>query len=190
MSGIPGSFAVTYKRVDAVRETDPQEVFSVWWVDNGYALDVEMRRDDAGAAFVIGVRARREPPVDGWFADGVRPHVSARDVQRMPLAPVVEAALAASTSGPPEGGGAWVPEAKRVLTPKRRPSGRGDKAHSFYKDIAATHRSCAARGDSPAKVIAKQLRVPENTAHQYIWRARQLELLEPSPRSSRRPAAG
>jgi hypothetical protein len=63
-----------------------------------YAVSVELRHDDEGP-YVTGVAVRRHV-LAGY--GGQRTHVSPRDVQRLPLARIVQAALAfASTAAKP-----------------------------------------------------------------------------------------
>jgi hypothetical protein len=65
-----------------------------------YAVSVELRRDENGP-YVVGVAVRRSV-LAGYT--GLRTHVSPRDVQRLPLARMVAAALAiASTATRPTG---------------------------------------------------------------------------------------
>jgi hypothetical protein len=75
-------------------------------------------------------------------------------------------------------------EAGRVLFPRGRPE-RG-KSVDFYRELGRAYRELELRGQSPAKAIARGKRVPENTVHQWVHRARRLGFLEPSPRSKRR----
>jgi hypothetical protein len=146
--------------------------------------------------------------MQGW--EGERTNVSPRDIQRLPLARMMAAALAAAAAAErpadvprlpsgaqpgrgqiafdpgdnprwAESGPLWAREARRVLIPKGRPQ-RGKSAR-FYSEIAKAHRELAAAGVNPVKEIAQRKKVPENTVHQWIHRARRLGLLEPSPRS-------
>jgi hypothetical protein len=73
--------------------------------------------------------------------------------------------------------------AGKILVPRGRP--HKARAASFYKEIAESYREFAAAGLSPVKEIARRKHVPKNTVHQWIYRARQLKFLEPSPRSKR-----
>jgi hypothetical protein len=189
--------------------------------DRPYTVTVELRRDPHGAPFVLGVAIRCQYPSwqewqewreeIGWPGAGPRPHVSARDIQRFPLAQIVSAALAAAATaerptlenGTPvrsqvatvladadprwrEQGGTdwdWAESARKILVPRGRPRrGKPD----FYKEIAASYRAFAAMGLSPVKEIARRKRVSENTVHQWVYRARALGFLEPSPRSRKR----
>jgi hypothetical protein len=195
--------------------SDPQLVLTAFEKGMSYAVSVELRREAEGAPFfVTGVAVRRHKWADGW--SGEPTHVSARDVQRLPLARIVRAALAAaSTIERPTGQGIfagqeahsivsydyrdekqrerfppeegdWGETARKILVPRGRPE-RG-KSAAFYKEVADAHRQLsAATGRSPVKEIARRKRVSENTVHQWVHRARQLGFLEPSPRSRRRP---
>jgi hypothetical protein len=197
-----------------------------------YAVNVELRRDDVGP-FVTGVAVRRSRFGTDW--DGMsRTHVAPRDIQRLPLARIVRAALAAaatldwaakpisyddllpSESDPPDEFGwrkgrpipgrptivydrgergdrfpvqpelQWADTARKVLVPHGRPK-RG-KSASFYKQLADSYRELAftGAGASPVKEIARRKRVSENTVHQWIYRARALGFLDPSPRTKRK----
>jgi hypothetical protein len=79
---------------------DPELIVTVIPQEYGerYAVAVELRRDDDGP-YVIGVTVRRTL-LAGYT--GGRTHVSPRDVQRLPLAAIIRAALAfASTVAKP-----------------------------------------------------------------------------------------
>jgi hypothetical protein len=75
-----------------------------------------------------------------------------------------------------------VSDLSKILLPRGRPAG-GERSTKFYLEIANAHRQIEQLGESPAKVIARRKRVSENTAHQWIHKARQHGFLEPSPRS-------
>jgi hypothetical protein len=183
---------------------------------------VELRYDDAGP-YVIGVAAR-SVAVAGH--PDQRSSVSPRDVQRLPLARIVNAALAfAATAEKPteennemrdgrtpawtdiypgatartyydvggreewERAGFEIPDemavAAQVAPPTEKPQ-PGRLNRGFYKWVARQHREHSKAGRQPAKEIAKATGAPENRAHQWIHRARELGDLEPSPRSRRR----
>jgi hypothetical protein len=80
----------------------------------------------------------------------------------------------------------WLEEARRVLVPRGRPK-RGNSAR-FYRELADMYRELTLRGLAfPVKEIARRKRVPENTVHQWIYRARKLGFLEAaSPRRTNR----
>jgi hypothetical protein len=81
--------------------SDPELVVTAFEKGIPYAVAVELRRDDDGVPFVTGVAARRHLWADGW--KGERTHVSPREVQRLPLAKIIRAALAAAaTAEPPD----------------------------------------------------------------------------------------
>lgn len=65
-----------------------------------------------------------------------------------------------------------------ALSLSGRPIGRNKER--FYRAVAELHRQWVLKGLSPAKELAKRKRVSENTAHQWIYKARQLGYLEPS----------
>jgi hypothetical protein len=75
---------------------DPDLVVTVIPQEPGehYAVAVEMRRDEDGP-YVTGVTVRRHP-LAGYA--GQRTHVSPRDIQRLPLARFLKAALALASS--------------------------------------------------------------------------------------------
>ena len=146
--------------------------------DEAYAVAVELRYDN-DTPRVIGVAVRRHPRAGGID----RPAVSLRDVQRLSLRPRVDAAIAfageARQSEELRDSGLYLatPDPTPVRMPRGKPNGTG-----FYRDIADTVLECQKRGVSPAKTIAKKKDVPDNTAHQWIYRARKLGFLDPSPR--------
>jgi hypothetical protein len=208
--------------LDPKDESAPEVAVVFFPTDRPYTVSVELRYDPDGAPFVLGVAIRCQYPSweewqewrenIGWPAAGTRPHVSARDIQRFPIAQIVRAALAAAATakrptlenGKParsqvaavladadpawrEQGGRdwdWAEDARKILVPRGRPE-RG-KSAGFYKDIAVSHRKFAAAGKSPVKEIARRKRVSENTVHQWVHRARKLKFLEPSPRVKRK----
>jgi hypothetical protein len=77
--------------------TDPELVLTFFAPEGTpYAVAVELRRDNSGP-FVTGVAVRRSQFGTDW--DGrSRTHVAPRDIQRLPLARVVRAALAAAAT--------------------------------------------------------------------------------------------
>jgi hypothetical protein len=198
-------------------DTDPELVVTVLSSKSDYAVAVEFRSDENGR-YVTGVAVRRHRfAANEWRGD--RTHISPRDIQRLPLAKPVRAAVAyAERLGkkPPAGRGrpvdtgslgsytTWfedpdaltpwqrrqempgVAEARKVLLPRGRPQ-RG-KSTAFYEDIAAADREYQLKGLSPAKEIARRKGVSENTAHQWLYRARKMKFRD--PQSSRHdPAA-
>ena len=204
----------------------PELTVSVQASDSAYVVSVEMCRD-ADGAYVTGVAVRQS--IAGGRR-GLRTDISARDVQRLPLAGIIRAALATGNTAekPPTDergraipevndlgqvsrplsgslGGAtsfdlgddlrwvaresnWAREARAVLVPRGRPQHGHAREHTqvFYKGIADAHREFAKRGVAPVPAIAKRKRVPANTVHQWVHRARVLGFLEPSPRSRRK----
>jgi hypothetical protein len=190
--------------------SDPDLIVTVIPRNQAHAVGVEFRHDEEGP-FVTGVAVRRHTWADGWR--GERTHVSARDIQRLPLTRIVQAALAAASTavkpeqrtgtsptpgiGPGETswideapseqfpGPQWLEEARKVLVPRGRP--QPGKSTGFYRQIAESHRSFARAGKSPVKEIARRKKADENTVHQWVYRARQLGFLEPSPRSKHTP---
>jgi hypothetical protein len=80
--------------------TSPQLVVTMFSPEiTPYAVAVELRRDEDGSAYVIGVAVRRHA-YNGW--DGERTDVSPREIQRLPLSRIVRAALAAAAKAPLE----------------------------------------------------------------------------------------
>jgi hypothetical protein len=173
---------------------DPEEIFEIDLSEQPYRVSVELRRDPEGAPFVSGIRVRRahlggvdDPDED----DPDEFRVSPRDVRRLPLSRIVEAALVASSEPMAEGN--WLgddgrprlpDDLKNVLVPRGRPQ-RG-KAIGFYREIADSYRGYVKAGKSPVKGIARKKRVSENTVHQWVYQARQHGFLEKSSRSKRR----
>jgi hypothetical protein len=188
------------------KQHGPQLAVVAHQTDAPYTVTVELRFDRDGAPFVIGVAVRRQTPwweEDGWEAGEERPHVSPRDVQRLPLAGIVRAALAAASAaerrtletGEPVTSETarvltdqgedwdWAEDARKVLTPHGRP--QHGKSAKWYSELADSYRGFARAGKSPVKEIATRKRVSENTVHQWVHRAREIGVLEPSPRSKR-----
>ena len=124
--------------------------------------------------------------------------LSARDIQRLPLASALRAAVAAarvfseqsSTGevlplyGTEKIEKGWAGAANRVLLPRGAPPTR--RSAGFYKQIAEAYNAYVLRGMSPVKEIARRKRVSENNVHQWIYKARELKFLDPSPRSRKK----
>lgn len=160
-----------------------------------YAVDVEMRLDAFDEPVVTGVAVRRcvgmkankragfDPPPE-WPEDVEPLPVSLRDVRRLPLDRIATAALVVvrqfRESPDPD---RMLPVAEALSLPGR-PVGRNKER--FYTTVAELYRRYAGEGRSPAKELARRKHVSENTAHQWIYKARQLGYLEPSQRSSRK----
>jgi hypothetical protein len=175
------------------------EVEDLWWPaepnlfetvldygDKPYVVTVGFVRPALGDVPVpVEVTIRRTFPVSNQayrpgFVEGTEPGpLSARDVRRLPLDRLVRAAAATADRGPSESHN----EVSKILVPPGRPEG-GERSIAFYKGIADAYREFQQRKplESPAKLIARQKRVPVNTVHQWIFRARRLGFLEPSPR--------
>lgn len=102
--------------------------------------------------------------------DGVSP----RDVKRLPLATYAQAAIVAVRD--------WdMDAAARTLTaPRGRP--RKGQGMAFYRELAGFYRELVRSGvRHPAKEIARRKRVSQNLVHQWVFRARELGLLESPP---------
>lgn len=122
-----------------------------------------------------------EPYRPPSFAEGTEPApFSARDVRRLPLDRIVRAATAVADHGPLDPAS----EVPKVLLPRGRPTG-GERSIKFYKEVADAYRQIqfAQPDKSPAREIARRKRVPENTVHQWIYKARDKGFLERPPRS-------
>lgn len=129
------------------------------------------------------------------FVETPRP-LSSRDVRRMPLATLIEAAVALGNSwrelglGEPSAEGREWPSdedwrrLRRARVPRGRPQ-RGDGA-SFYRGLAKAHRALVAQGKKPSIEIARANDVSPVTARQWIFRARQLGFLEPVPKGRKK----
>ena len=76
--------------------TDPELVLTFLPSDSPYSIAVELRRDDDGP-FITGIAVRRSRFGEGWDGKS-RTHVAPRDIQRLSLAPIVQAALAAAAT--------------------------------------------------------------------------------------------
>jgi len=187
--------------------SDPELVITAFATDMPYGVSVELRRDEEGVWFASGIACRRHRWADGW--KGERRGVSPREVQRLPLAKIIRAALAAAPSAVrpddlddpnstpfpqfqlvydpgddprwSESGPGWAVDARKVLLPRGRP--QHGKSVDFYTQLAVAYRDFASAGLSPVKEIARRKKVSENTVHQWILRTRRLGFLEPSPRS-------
>jgi hypothetical protein len=164
---------------------------AVVWVrrdDLPYVVGVEFLRTEEGTVHPVGVSVRvmaphpfpRDTEVD-------LPPLSARVVRRLPLGSYVDAAVAwashplfvlRNVAAPDE---AW-DEVRRAVAPRGRPSYNTD----FYAEIAEIHRALTIKGKRPVPEIARRKRVSPNTVHQWIYRARQLGLLEKPVRRTRR----
>ncbi len=161
-----------------------------------YAVAVELRLDALDDPVVTGVAVRRRVPMkakgkraafeyDAEWPEGAEPlPVSLRDVRRLPLDRVATAAVVAARQYMKTPAPDRMEPVAKALSVRGRPIGR-NKA-SFYKAVAEKHRRWTLEGRSPAKELAKLKGCPENTAHQWFYKARQLGYLEPSPRSGRR----
>jgi hypothetical protein len=148
-----------------------------------YVITVGFVRQDADDVPVpVEVTIRMTFPVSETgqgFVAGTEPRsLSTRDVRRLPLDRVVRAATAAADAGPVESAS----EFPKILLPRGRPVG-GERSVVFYKKIAKAYRQLTEEQKSPAKEIARRKGVSENTAHQWIYKARLHGFLEPSPRS-------
>jgi hypothetical protein len=160
-----------------------------------YAVDVEFRLDAFDEPVVTGVAVRRRVPMKSKperaaldpkaeWPEGIEPlPLSLRDVRRLPLDRIATAALVAVRQFSESGPDRMLPVADALSLPGR-PVGRNKDR--FYATVAELHRRYAKQGRSPAKELARRKHVSENTAHQWIYKARQLGYLEPSQRSSRR----
>jgi hypothetical protein len=194
------------KRWNVRRQLRRRQRRKPWWTDGGepeetirfrqsdvpYEIGVDVDRD-GGSPVVVGLTIRRL-----WRPSDYPelPHVSARDIQRLPLAQVIKGALVIAADplpGPDERVGTahdeWPPRARKVLVPRGQPR----KGHSskWYRELADAWREFERQGLSPAKEIAKQKGVDVNTVHQWAHRMRyDLGLLEPPPGKKRKKAAG
>jgi len=149
--------------------------------DSPYIVDVDFVRDATGAYVASGVSVHRaypflpveravpEPELR-WPEDLEPEPVSPRDVRRLPLASYIQAATAAANKPLDERGEAIH---KALSMPRGRPE--PGKSTQFYADILETFEALKAQGEpAPAKALATRKRVPVNTVHQWLYRARQL----------------
>jgi hypothetical protein len=148
-----------------------------------YVVTVGFVRPDAGDVPVpveVTIRLTFTVSETGQeFVEGTEPRsLSTRDVRRLAFDRIVRAATVAADSGPVES----LSEISKILLPRGRPGG-GERSVLFYKGIAEAYRELTKQEKSPAKEIARRKRVSENTAHQWIYKARLHGFLEPSPRS-------
>lgn len=108
--------------------------------------------------------------------------VSSRDIRRLPMASIIQAAQATLA-------GARVPlwdsvsyektkrELLRALGQVKVPRGRPERGRStkFYLELLESHAQLKAQGLKPAPEIARRKGVPLNTVHQWLFRARRLQ---------------
>lgn len=174
-----------------------------------YVVTIEMRRDSKGAVVPTGVTVRRAVPTekppsrdddDGeaylryrmrlrkhghgrllWPEDAEPLPLSATELRRIPFGAYVRAALALAEGGRP--GKPSIDEAAaeavRLVLPKGRPE-RG-RSLDFYRGLLRAHDVLVQRGEAhPVRVIARQKGVPENTVHQWLYRAREIKRKEGS----------
>ena len=110
--------------------------------------------------------------------------VSSRDVRRAPLFAYTRAALAA-TAAPL----AMVtrPTQTNIVRAMRLPRGNPERGRStgFYLDILKVARELEKTGEKPAVQIAARKGVEANTVHQWLFRARKIELEARQRRASR-----
>lgn len=137
---------------------DPELVVTVITrkTDERYGVAVEMRFDDEGA-YVTGVAVRKHP-LAGYR--GKRTHVAAREIQRLSLAPIIDAALAfASVAEKPPPLKAH-PEAAALGIPNPRPFDPRVEASAIYR--VGDHDDLRERGFpvSKAQVIAGEILAP------------------------------
>jgi hypothetical protein len=167
----------------------PPPAESTVWVRRGdlpYYVGVELIRTEEGTVHPIGVCIRVAAPYPFPVDTEVDlPPLSGRDLRRLPLGTYLDAAVA--WASPPnfvlqhlaDPDTAWE-KVGRAVAPRGRP------AHntSFYAEIADAYRTLAVQGKRPVPEIARRKKVSPNTVHQWVYRARQLGLLE-KPRRKR-----
>jgi hypothetical protein len=151
-----------------------------------YYVGVELLRTEEGTVQPVGVCIRVAAPYPFPVDTEVDlPPLSGRDLRRLPLGTYMDAAVA--WASPPmfvlqhlsDSDAAWE-EVGRAVAPRGRP------AHNtnFYIEIAEAYRALAVQGRRPVPEIARRKKVSPNTVHQWVYRARQLGLLE-KPRRKR-----
>ncbi len=157
--------------------------------DSPYVVDVEIAIDEDGTHYVTGIAARSGVPTsasgtpkDPWLEGAEYGPVSPRDVQRLPLSRYARAALAIVNDPLTEEGRQ---EARRILMPRGRPSRR--RGPDFYRELLATARHLEEQSVRPVPEIARRKDVSENLVHQWLHRARKLEVTSSSPN---KPASG
>lgn len=178
--------------------SDPQPEGDSWppppestvWVrreDLPYFVGVELLRTEEGSVHPVGVSVRVAAPHP--FPEDAEvdlPPLSGRDLRRLPLGTYVDAAVAWASHpvfvvqhlADPDA--AWE-KVGRAVAPRGRP------AHNtnFYSEIADAYRALAVQGKRPVPEIARRKKVSPNTVHQWVYRARQLGLLEKPARRKR-----
>jgi hypothetical protein len=142
------------------RETwsDPDLIVTVLEQDSPYGVSVELQRDETGGPpFVIGVAVRRSR-LRGWKS-GERAHVAPRAIQRLPLARIVRAALAAAALAmekPPVYPPRLDPDTGELI--QSRSARRGVLAEEGRYDPGPERDAQAASGDYGA--VARRILVP------------------------------
>jgi hypothetical protein len=130
-----------------------------------YVVAVEFARE---GLVPTEISVRRAPDADG------KPRaVSAREIARLPLTRIRDAALEIARNPSGE-------QLLETLELPRVPPGHPErgKAVAFYREIADFYRAAKSKGISPAKEIARRKRVDTNTVYTWVHRARELGLLE------------
>lgn len=161
---------------------EPDVFVTVFGYADPYAVTVGFVRPGEGKAPIpteISIRLTF-PMTEGrrrFEPDLVPAPISPRDVRRLPLDRIVRAATVTADRGPIDAH----EENRRILVPRGRP--KGERAITFYKEVADFYRDCVSVGISPARELAKRKNTSENTAYQWIHQARKRGFLEPSPRS-------
>jgi hypothetical protein len=166
-----------------------------------YAVDVEMRLPPGTPTgpyrlfepVVTGVSVRRRVPMRAkgrraafehkaeWAEETEPLPLSLRDVRRLPLDRIAAAAVVVVRQAAEEPSPDRLEPLAEVLSLPGRPIGRNKER--FYRAVAELHRQWTLKGLSPARELAKRKHVSENTAHQWIYKARQLGYLERSSRT-------
>jgi hypothetical protein len=169
----------------------PERVVAVVCVDwPDVVVEVEVSYDAIGTPIPIGVRVRRALPMkpttrhgtDPTWPEGTQPApISTRELKRLPLERIVNAVIVMLVQVTKEPAPDRMDPVAEMLNPAFRPTRRNKAV--FYEGVGNYARYCAARGLSPAKELARAKNVKENTAHQWLYKARQLGFLERSRRS-------
>jgi hypothetical protein len=156
--------------------------------DLPYMVGVELLRTEEGALHPVGVSVRVMAPHPFPTGEEVDlPPLSSRVVRRLPLASYLDAAIAWASHpafvlrnlADPDA--AWE-EVRRAVAPRGRPPHNTN----FYAELAEMFRALTLQGRRPVPEIARRKKVSANTVHQWIYRARQLGLLEKPARRKRK----
>jgi len=165
-----------------------EETVRVKQDDDEDAVQLRERWVVTGIAVRRGYKTKAQPHAD-WSSPVVwddalslEDSVSTREVRRMPLYSRVQQAIAIVLARTPEQiiGAA-------ATAPPGRPTTHGTH---FYRELAASYRAFELEGKRPVQEIARRKRVSPNLVHQWVFKARELGLLQESSFSGKKRRGG